>query len=102
MVSVGALLVGALFDDASLIHDQDHARITNRGEAMGDDEARPSLHQRRHRPLDAPQILSGALCPRIFGGEFVEQFALHAPLETQVHDAARIRITSPSATRHGN
>ena len=47
----------ALFDDVAVIHDEDVLRMADGGEPMGDDKARPSLHQPLHRRLD---ILLGA------------------------------------------
>ncbi len=37
--------VGAAFDDASLLDDEDLVGAADRGEAVGDDEGRPSLHE---------------------------------------------------------
>ena len=64
-----------------------------------------TLHdrQRRHRPVDTPQVVSGALRARIVGGEAVEQFRLDAPRQAQVHGRVRARrFTPPRAMRHGN
>ena len=47
----------ALFDDVAVIHDEDVLRMADGGEPMGDDKARPPLHQPLHRRLD---ILLGA------------------------------------------
>ena len=38
-------VVGALLDDAALIHDQDAVGGADRGEAVGDDEGGAPLHQ---------------------------------------------------------
>ena len=45
-------LVAALLDDAAIAHHQDHIGLADRGESMGDDEARASLSQFGHGPLD--------------------------------------------------
>ena len=42
----------ALFDDISVLHDQDQIGVSNRGQAVRDDKARSALHQFIHTPLD--------------------------------------------------
>ena len=59
--------MGTLLDDAAVIHHEDLVGITDRGQAMGDDEARPPQHQLGHGALDED------LGPRVHGtGRLVE------------------------------
>ena len=44
--------MGALLDDPAVIHDEDRVGVPDRGQPVGDDEARPSQHQPGHGPLD--------------------------------------------------
>src|SRR5664280_1361108 len=47
------LLVGALFDDRTMVHDKDVMRVSDGRETVGDDEAGPAGHQLCHCFLDA-------------------------------------------------
>jgi hypothetical protein len=47
------LPVRSLFDDPSVVDDQDPTGVADRAQAVGDDEARPSLHEGQERRLDA-------------------------------------------------
>src|SRR5688572_18682692 len=51
-VDADQLLVGALFDDASFIDDDDAVGVLDRGEAVGDDEGGAALGQLGQRCLD--------------------------------------------------
>ena len=42
----------ALFDDMAALHDQNHVRLADGGQAMRDDEARAARHHRGERLLD--------------------------------------------------
>ena len=42
----------ALLDDPPVAHHEDHVRVADRRQPMGDDERGPALHQRLHRALD--------------------------------------------------
>ena len=44
--------MGALLDHGAVLHDENEIRIADRGQPMGDDEARSALHQLVHRLLD--------------------------------------------------
>ena len=46
------LIVAALLDDVAVLHHQDGVGVADRGQAVGDDEARAALAQRVHRLLD--------------------------------------------------
>ena len=45
-------LMAALFNNISLIHHQDHIRIADRRQAVGDDKAGSVLHQSLHRAAE--------------------------------------------------
>jgi hypothetical protein len=56
IVAVGGqqLGVGAAFDDASLIHDQDQIGLFDGRQAVGDDQRRPAGHHLGRGRLDVP------------------------------------------------
>ena len=46
------LLVCSLLDNVAVVHHEDEVGIADRRQAVGDDEARPPLHEVVHRLLD--------------------------------------------------
>jgi len=42
----------ALFNNVAVFDDQNNVRIADGGQTVGDNEARPALHQVEHRVLD--------------------------------------------------
>ena len=46
------LIVTALLDDVTVLHDQDGVGVADRGQTVGDDEARAALAQGVHGLLD--------------------------------------------------
>jgi hypothetical protein len=45
--------MGSLLDDAAMIHDQDHLRVPDRRESVGDYETGSTLHKLAHSLLNS-------------------------------------------------